>query len=66
MVDQLREKLNRKRNRDLLYLTFGDILATLPACGTGLHLVSPAEGATLEARIPAPVPQHVVRKSEEV
>ena len=50
----------KKQEQDTeLYLTFPNFLVTLPAGGARLTRVSPAEGATLEARVPAAVPQHV-------
>ena len=50
----------KKQEQDTeLYLTFPNFLVTLPAGGARLPRVSPAEGAALEARVPAAVPQHV-------
>ena len=50
----------KKQEQDTeLYLTFPNFLVTLPAGWARLPRVGPAEGATLEARVPAAVPQHV-------
>ena len=50
----------KKQEQDTeLYLTFPNLLVTLPAGGARLPGVCPAEGAALEARVPAAVPQHV-------
>ena len=50
----------KKQEQDTeLYLTFPNFLVTLPAGWARLPRVCPAEGAALEARVAAAVPQHV-------